>query len=146
MPARPKKGLKRKADKGLAETDLEFLICGGLLFAGDRHRFKTRREMKSAYRKNKKFLLSLVGKHEYLPYGTRPWAWWEFEHSEPFGFKKFGFKSEVEEFEFLKKEDLLIPDESKNFFRQQQLKKEEFESHKPGSKKRKIIIDFPEKK
>ena len=145
MPARPKKKLKRKTESTLTETDLEFLLIGCNLFCGESHSYKTIREQKAAYKRNRAYLLSLIGT-DACPYGTRPWAWWRFEHAEDHGRLYFKFSDNRQKsFEFLKGEDLLLPKEQENFVRQEKRHADRIaQLRSSGAKPERTVVDFPE--
>jgi hypothetical protein len=124
MPARPKKLLKKKM--GMSEIEVEFLITGDNMFTGDHANFENEAEVKKAYRRYRPMLLLLRDRSEYpdsVPYfesGQRFWAYYEYDiENGPELYRKFqtaAMKGNFQfEFDYLKKSDLLEPDEEKKF-------------------------------
>ena len=157
MPKRPKQPLMRKSQSGLSETDLEFLLRGYNLLTGFSPSFKTDADAKRAYKQNKSFIFSLIGKYTNkhpengLRWGSRPWAFYRFHFSRDLSELHLDFQGcwrdedkRDTEFKFLKKADLLLKDEEKNFELQER-KHKEFKANLRLTIKPKKIVEFPGK-
>ena len=74
-----RKTLNRKQDQGLNENQIIELLHG-LCFAGDSG-FENETHMRNAYLRHKDFLFTLQGAREFdrFEFGSRPYAWWQFE-------------------------------------------------------------------
>jgi len=151
MPTNRKRVMRHRGLSGtgsIPENDLEFLCNGSVMFCGETHSFKSLKDARKFYFRNKKWIFHLQGQQIrganagcfYFSFGSRPWCYWKFEIEDDSLYYKF-LRNPEAEFRYLRNNGLLIDGEAERYRQHQEALEKESADIMARSRDTRIVID-----